>query len=170
MALWLEDDSGQYVETLFVTHSVGHEGLGNGYLKFLGITLREVPGSLPVWAHRRNVRYGDSLYPPRKAPLPDAMTGATIKSAEFVKSFPLSSDLVQMLSPQSWHCLLEINVSRDGVPSMVYRATVDSGKAGRTSFVFAGYGEEKGRDGEFHDPGAVETSLSEILRSATLVH
>ena len=170
MALWLEDEDGNYVETLYVTSSVGREGLGNGYMKIFGITFQESPGSLPVWAHRRNVNYGDSYYPPKKEPLPDAMTGATIKSSEFMKSFSLSNDVVQMLGEQAWYCLLEINVSRDGVPSMVFRATVDSKEPGKTSFVFVGYGEKEGRDGEFHDPVDLDLSRLEILQLATLDH
>lgn len=170
LALWLEDESGNYVDTLYVTSSVGREGLGNGYMKILGITFREAPGSLPVWAHKRDVTYGDSYYPTKKEPLPDSMTSATIKADEFMKSFSLSGDVVQMLGEQAWHCLLEINVSRDGVPSMVFRATVDPEESGKTSFVFAGYGEEKGRDGEFHDHDDVDLSRLEILQFATLDH
>lgn len=170
MALWIEDDDGNYVETLYVTSSVGREGLGNGYMKIFGITFQESPGSLPVWAHRRNVIYGDSYYPPKKKPLPDAMTGATIKASEFMKSFTLSNDVVQMLGDQAWHCLLEINVSRDGVPSMVYRATVDPEESGKMSFQFVGYGEKKGRDGGFHDPVDLDLSRLDILQFATLEH
>ena len=168
LALWLEDKDGNYVDTLYVTSSIGREGLGNGYMKIFGITFREAPGSLPVWAHSRNVTYGDSYYPTKKQHLPDAMTSATIKTSEFMKKFRLSSEVVRMLGEQAWHCLLEINVSRDDTPSMVFRATVDPDSPGKVPFVFAGYGEEKGRDGEFHDHNEADQSRLGILQFATL--
>ncbi len=168
LALWLEDENGNYVDTLYVTSSVGLEGLGNGYMKIFGITIREAPGSLPVWAHSRNVTYGDSYYPTKKQPLPDAMTSATIKASEFMKSFNLSNDVVRMPEEQTWHCLLEINVSRDDTPSMVYRATVTPDGPGKVPFVFAGYGEENGRDGKFHEHKETDQSRLDILQFATL--
>ena len=168
LALWLEDENGKYVDTLYVTSSVGREGLGNGYMKIFGITIREAPGSLPVWAHSRNVTYGDSYYPTKKQPLPDAMTSATIKASEFMKSFNLSNDVAQILGEQAWNCLLEINVSRDDTPSMVFRATVTPDGPGIAPFVFAGYGEENGRDGKFHEHKEADQSRLEILQFATL--
>ncbi len=62
IAVWLETADGQYVDTLMVTRLVGTFGLGNrpghfyrgsGHLFPYG--RREM--TLPVWAHRRNVRY-----------------------------------------------------------------------------------------------------------------
>ena len=62
IAVWLEDAQGRFVDTLMVTKLTGTFGLGNrpgrpdfggGYLWPYG--RREMV--LPVWAHRRNVRY-----------------------------------------------------------------------------------------------------------------
>ena len=62
IAVWLEDDTGQFLNTLMVTRLVGSFGLGNrpgrpdfggGYLWPYG--RREQ--TLPVWAHRRGVTY-----------------------------------------------------------------------------------------------------------------
>lgn len=62
IAVWLEDESGAFVDTLMVTKLVGTFGLGNrpGRADFGGGFLwpygrREM--SLPVWAHRRNVEH-----------------------------------------------------------------------------------------------------------------
>lgn len=62
MAIWLEDASGQFVDTIMVTRLIGTFGLGNrpGRPDFGGGHLwpygrREQ--SLPVWAHRRGVTY-----------------------------------------------------------------------------------------------------------------
>lgn len=62
IAVWIEDEGGNYVDTLMVTRLVGTFGLGNrpgradfghGYLWPYG--RREM--ALPVWAHHRGVRY-----------------------------------------------------------------------------------------------------------------
>lgn len=62
IAVWLETEAGQFVDTLMVTRVVGTFGLGNrpgradfggGYLWPYG--RRE--NTLPVWAHRRGVTY-----------------------------------------------------------------------------------------------------------------
>lgn len=62
IAVWLEDESGAFVDTLMVTRLVGTFGLGNrpGRRDFLGGVLwpygrREM--ALPIWAHRRGTRY-----------------------------------------------------------------------------------------------------------------
>ncbi|MBK8014641.1 MAG: hypothetical protein IPK13_25230 [Deltaproteobacteria bacterium] len=62
IAVWLEDESGHFIDTLMITRSVGTFGLGNrpgrpdfpsGFRWPYG--RREM--TLPVWAHRRGVRY-----------------------------------------------------------------------------------------------------------------
>jgi hypothetical protein len=62
VAIWLEDAQGNFVDTLMVTRLTGTFGLGNrpgradfpgGYLWPYGAR----PMVLPVWAHRRGVRY-----------------------------------------------------------------------------------------------------------------
>ncbi|MCK6549900.1 hypothetical protein L6R52_28950 [Myxococcota bacterium] len=62
IAVWLEDESGDFVDTLMVTKLVGTFGLGNrpGRADFGGGFLwpygrREM--ALPVWAHRRDVEH-----------------------------------------------------------------------------------------------------------------
>jgi hypothetical protein len=149
MAIWLENPQRAYAQTLYVTADVGREGLGNGFWRLLGLTLREAPESLPVWAHRRGVRYGESYYPPKEQPLPDAVTGATIKQASILKGFDLEDAVSQHMDTSPWHCLLELNVSRDGIPSMVFQALATPNE-GPAPFRFLGYGDQNGRDGTLH--------------------
>jgi hypothetical protein len=157
MALWLEDPQGGYAQTLYVTADVGREGLGNGFWRLFGLTLREAPESLPVWAHRRGVRYGNSYYPPKEEPLPDAVTGATIKQPGILKGFDLEDAVSRRIDASPWNCLLELNVSRDGIPSMVFQAA-PTANGGAAPFRFLGYGDQNGRDGTLHggdaSPGA----------------
>lgn len=63
MAVWIEDENGRYVDTLFVTRTTGTLGLanrpGNGRFKSgfrFPYGRREMV--LPVWAHKRDHRYG----------------------------------------------------------------------------------------------------------------
>lgn len=158
MAVWLEDSQGHYKQSLYVTDDVGRKGLGNGFWRVFGLTLREVPESLPVWAHRRGVLYGKSYYPPKEKPLPDTITGATIKQPSISRTFDLNITAEQNMGEESWRCLLELNVSRDGIPSMVFQAntTIDSGPE---RFRFMGFGDQQGRNGELHTGDASPTAF-----------
>lgn len=62
IAIWIEDDAGNFVDTVMVTRLIGTFGLGNrpgradfGGGHFFPYGRRE--HALPVWAHRRNVKY-----------------------------------------------------------------------------------------------------------------
>ncbi len=163
MALWLEAPPGNYAQTLYVTADVGRKGLGNGFWRLFGFTLREVPESLPVWAHRRGVRYGKSYYPPKEKPLPDAVSGATIKQRVIARTFELDEAAAARLGAEPWRCLLEINVSRDGIPSIVFQATAPP-NGSPAPFRFLGFGDMKGRDGDLHEGDAVP---AEFVQGAT---
>ena len=85
MAIWLTDEQGVFVDTVYVTRKVAKKGLGNrrGGLddKWGGARL----SALPVWAYSRGIDYGnENFYPPKNKPLPDAITSATPKAGEFV--------------------------------------------------------------------------------------
>lgn len=63
IAVWIEDDTGKYVDTIYVTRLTGTLGLanrpGNGFFKSdfrFPYGRREMV--LPVWAHKRDKRYG----------------------------------------------------------------------------------------------------------------
>ena len=147
MAIWVEDTQGRYIETLFVTHCTGKEGLGNDYLSFFGFNLRSAPAVLPVWAHKRNVRYGESFYPSRKEPLPDGMTGATVKTSEFNLSFPLPQEIVDK-AKDDLVCRVELNVVRDGFPSLNFSGTLATDEDNTQALALIGFGDDKGRNGD----------------------
>lgn len=84
-AIWLEDVDGNFVQTLYVTQSVGtgiYPYKPSGKLKWEkgpGEGIR--PASLPYWFHKRNVNQPEKASLPSSAsPVPDAYTGATPKS------------------------------------------------------------------------------------------
>jgi len=161
LALWLETPEGEFLDTVYVTGKVGKQGLGNGYMKVGRLTVREAPDSLPVWAHARGVRYGESYYPPKDHPLPDAITGATPKAKEFTRTFALLPELRQKLHGAQVVCAAELNVSRLGGASLIFKGTLDLAKAEPVPLLFVGTGDPKGATGKItpdtkgrHRPGA----------------
>src|SRR4030042_950873 len=78
--LWAEDMNGTFLQTLFITVSIGkgvfEHGDPSGGKWMPGEIPR--PAALPYWAHRRGIQGDDGLYiPSPKNPIPDAYTGAT---------------------------------------------------------------------------------------------
>ena len=78
MAVWIEDTSGKYIETLFVAESIGKGVFAHGKEsggKWQQGPLRR-PAALPYWSHKRGIREDDGYYiPTPDNPLPDAITG-----------------------------------------------------------------------------------------------
>ena len=109
-AIWLADETGKYIQTLYVSESVGHgifvrTNRKSG--KWLGGEIQR-PATLPYWAHQRNVKnqYGTFL-PTPKQPIADAYTGATPSN-----SFILKAKTEQPLSGK-YKIMLEVNQSWD---------------------------------------------------------
>lgn len=81
-AIWLEDTSGNYISTVFVTYKIATEGWINNN----GNRRKE---ALPYWCHQRGVVYEDGLLlPTKKHPLTDGITGATPKADKTIKITP----------------------------------------------------------------------------------
>ncbi len=153
MALWIEDSTGNFVQSLMVTHSTAKGEFIGGRTKenyrsfdsgkgeeIFSDQLRRVD-ALPYWSHARGIRAPDGLYTPLPSdPLPDAITGAT----------PSGSFLIESSYPElsKFKLLLEVNVAFDdnrffseydypddslyhsgtgllGQPSVVYEVDID---------------------------------------------
>lgn len=150
MAVWVENENGDYLSTLFVSKATAKGLFFGGRNKTNFKTFDEAKSTsasyrrvnaLPVWSHSRNVKYEDGmLIPTRSTPLPDAITGETITD-----SFMLNSSL-EVYS--RFVIKVEINVAFDdneyyseydfpddevfhngtgqlGQPSIVFEAIVD---------------------------------------------
>jgi len=73
-AVWIEDESGNYLSTVFVTYKIASESWKSNN----GNRRKE---SLPHWCHQRGVIYPDGLLLPTKEdPLIDGVTGASPKT------------------------------------------------------------------------------------------
>lgn len=109
-AIWLADDKGRYLETLYVSESIAKgvfpkASRKNGFWESGEI---QRPAALPYWAHQRNIlnEYGTYNPTPRK-PLLDGVTGATPDA-----SFVLNLRSKKVLSG-SYTLYFEVNQSWD---------------------------------------------------------
>lgn len=105
---WVEDLSGKYIETLYVTNYLAtgifkHSKLAEGQPHSKRGPAKR-PSSLPYWLHKRNIRVDGITYlPTPEKPIPDAITGATPKN-NFILETVIKSQL-----PQKFRILFEIN-------------------------------------------------------------
>ncbi len=110
MAVWIEDSSGKYIQSLFVPASVAKGIFKYGRQeqnKWVEASKR-APQTLPYWAHKRAIIASDGLYmPDPENPVADAYSGATP-----VKSFILNSRSDNQL-PVVFRVLLEVNQNWD---------------------------------------------------------
>ena len=190
VAIWVEDTSGNYLETLYVTKATAKGiflgGRTKDNYKELDTNTENEDDSyrrvnaLPVWSHKRGVIYSDGLYVPTfDDPIPDGITGAT----------PLSNFKVNTSVDYSQPIVikLEINVAFDdneyyseydfaddevfhngtgqlGQPSLIYSAIVDTTDQ-KSHYVMdiEGHGHHSGQDGEvFTDLSKLTTALQVV--------
>jgi len=177
-AIWIEDESGNYIQTLYVARSVA-----TGVFKFGSqeknrwiTTSKRAPQSLPYWAHKRGIKASDGLYvPDDQTSVPDAYTGATP-----ITGFVLSSRADEAL-PEKFRVMLEINQNWDWneywtnnkypddenykkscQPALVYAVDVDRGMLQESYLMKAiGHSHYSGKTGElFTDLGTLTTALN----------
>lgn len=178
LAIWLTDQKGNFVDTVFVTRKTGQKGLGNrgGELddRWGGSRL----SVLPVWAHQRGIDYSNgNFYPPKAKPLADAISSATPKAGDFVRPWQPQKSLATGI----YHYFVEVNRSFDdneyhdyswyrGQPSVVWQGTLAIGpKKSAGSAKIIGHGHVAGSDGSINpDVSTLTTALKLIQKvSAT---
>ena len=124
LAVWLEDESGQVVRTVFVTYRTGAgDWLGKD----------TCPISLPCWVSRYNAETNTCGPPTFQKPAADAVTGAT----------PKESLTARTLVPAgtTWRYFVEVNVSgdfNDAFPPLLPDGQEDKAGNGQPSVVYAG--------------------------------
>lgn len=189
MAIWIETEKGDYVETLFVSKATA-KGLffgGRSKVNFKSFDgnksssgdYRRV-NALPVWSHKRGVKYADGFYvPPSNDPLPDAITGETL-----VDNFKLKTSTIPL---EKFQVKVEINVAFDdneyysefdfpdddtfhngtgqlGQPSIVFNTSVDM-MDGKDYYLMEliGHGHHSGQDGTIYTNLSTLTTAKHIL-------
>ncbi|MEI6092002.1 MAG: hypothetical protein WCR42_16240 [bacterium] len=109
-AIWLADEKGNYIQTLYVSESIGKGVFHRANRKTGQWKAGEIqrPATLPYWAHQRAMKneYG-SYMPTPKQPVADAYTGAT-PSASFVLHTKTDKPLIG-----KYKIMLELNQSWD---------------------------------------------------------
>lgn len=180
--LWAEDTEGNYIQTLFITESIGtgifqYGDPSSGQWK-PGEIRR--PGALPYWAHKRNIPAEDGLLiPSPDHPVPDAYTGATpTRNFEVITRFDESP-------PQNFFILFEINQTWDWneywtnnkypeddeyktscQPALVYMAEIDLNNLKEEYELKAtGHSHHSGKTGELFTDLSTMTTALEIART-----
>jgi hypothetical protein len=184
-AIWIEDTSGNYIQTLYVAESIakGYFDYGESDKgKWKPGPIRR-PAALPYWAHKRGVKT-DSLYvPSQEHPMPDAVTGATPDN-----NFVLHTKTKKLANPV-FKVFFEINQSWDwnaywtnnkyldnqeyktsSQPALVYSATVNATAKQKTFPLHViGHSHYSGATGELFTDISTLTTALEIVDSVVVV-
>lgn len=189
MAVWIEDEQGNYVETLFISKATARGFFFGGRSKDDFKTFdkqKDASGdfrrvnALPVWSHKRGVKYADDLYvPPSNNPLPDAITGATI-----IDNFQLLSSIKEL---SKFELKIEINVAFDdneyyseydfpddeifhngtgqlGQPSIIFSTTIDMNDNKNYYLMeLIGHGHYSGQNGSINSDLSTLTTAIQIV-------
>jgi len=184
MAIWLTDEQGRFVNTVYVTRKTAQKGLGNRKGKLDDKSWLGTKGArlsvLPVWAYARGVDYGNgNPYPPKNRSLPDAITSATPKAGEFIRTWKPEKPL----SPGTYFYFVEINKSFDqnkhhdyshyrGQPSVVWKGSLTVGKnASKSNGVIVGHGSANGENGRIDsDMSTITTAQKDIKKIEVVFH
>ncbi len=184
-AIWLADENGKYIQTLYVSESIGHgifirANRSSG--KWMGGEIQR-PAALPYWAHQRAIlnEYGTYLPTPKK-PVPDAYTGATPSS-----SFVLNAKTENVLQGK-YKIMLEVNQSWDwneswtnnkyptdkeyktsSQPALVYMVDIDTDKGSVEYQMKAiGHSHYAGADGSLTTNLSTITTALKIAKRITV--
>jgi len=110
LAIWVETPDGKFIQTLYVSESIGkgvfqHGDASRGFWMAGEI---QRPAALPYWSHKRGIKNEQGYYlPTPTSPIPDAYTGPTPG-----QSFILHTKLNE-LSLNRFKVLFEINQTWD---------------------------------------------------------
>lgn len=181
MAIWIESEKGEYIQTLYVAESIGqgifqHGDASSG--KWLPSAIRR-PAALPVWSYSRGVAEEDGLFiPTPENAIADAYTGATPS-----KSFKLNTRLNENKLTK-FIVMFEINQTWDWneywtnnkypddalyktscQPSLIYSTLVDlNDEQKEYKMELIGRGHHSGKDGDIYTDLETMTTALNITR------
>jgi len=178
MAIWIEDTTGQFIQTLYVAKSIGKGTFDHGKVesgKWKPGPVRR-PAALPYWSHQRGIQASDGLYTPApENPVIDAYTGPT-PQGDFLLKTQTNKDL-----NKPFRLLFEINQAWDwndywttnkypedqdyktsGQPSVIYSVVINPDQPKNEYKLKAiGHGHYSGDTGElFRDLSNISSALS----------
>ncbi len=182
LAIWIEDTSGNYIQTLYVAESIAKGVFGHGDKstgKWLPGPIRR-PAALPYWSHSRGVKESDGLFiPTQETAIPDAYTGAT-PQAHFVLLTRADKEL-----PNAFYILFEINQSWDWndfwtnskypddedykascQPALIYKTLITENENNSLrKLELVGHSHYNGKKGEMYTDLSTITTAREITES-----
>jgi hypothetical protein len=177
LAIWIEDMSGNFIQTIYVAQSIAKGVFVYGQVKDNGWEKesKRRPAALPYWSHKYGFRAGDGLFlPTPENPVADAYTGAT-PTSDFILKSKSDNEL-----PQKFKILFEINQSWDwneywtnnkfpedneyktsAQPALVYAADIDLSTNQKEYLLKPiGHSHYSGKTGElFTDLSTLTTAL-----------
>lgn len=185
-AVWLADSTGNYIQTLYVSESIG-----KGVFKHAKQSKRkweageiQRPAALPYWAHKRNIlnKLGTFLPTPDE-PIVDAHTGAT----------PQSSFILELFTDKKlngkYQIYLELNQSWDwneywtnnkfpddkeyktsSQPALIYSANIDTNNKNKEiELKPVGRSSYSGADGKLYTDLKTITTALKIAKKITII-
>ncbi len=186
MAAWIEDMQGNFVQTLYVSESIGkgifkHGDASTG--KWMPGELRR-PAALPVWSHRRGIQAEDGLFvPDTRNPVPDALTGPTPPQSFVLTSRLETNEMRQFLvffeinQTWDWNEFWTNNKYPDNEeyktsaqPALVYKAIInlDSGKK-EYPMTLIGHSHYAGEDGIVYEDISTFTTALNIAKEIKII-
>jgi hypothetical protein len=184
-AIWLADERGKYLETLYVSETIG-KGVFPRANRATGHWLAgeiQRPAALPFWAHQRNAINEFGTYNPTpRHPVVDGLTGAT-PPASFVMKVKTSKPL-----QGKYQVMLELNQSWDwneywyndrfptdkeyktsSQPALVYSVLINVPSNGAVyEMKPVGHSHYSGADGNLNTDLSTLTTALKIARSITV--
>ena len=166
LAVWLEDEQGRYIKTLYVTQKASG-------ISWIFAPKEGRPESLPVWYHaskHASKKTAASSSSDKKEI--DAVTSATPKGGLVIN---------QKIDDASCVIKVEVNASFDynstwtkknsgvnGQPSLVYQALLPAGQKDEFALELAGSGSVNGSSGDvYKNVGGIDSAKT-IVRAATV--
>lgn len=184
-AIWLADENGRYIQTLYVSESIG-KGVFKRSSRTSGKWLPgeiQRPAALPYWVHQRNEKNEKGgLLPTPLNPVVDAYTGATPQASFFVNvktEKPLNGNYKIMFElnqswdwNESWYNARfpdDKEYKTSSQPALVYVADISSAKTGvEIPLKPIGHSHYSGQNGSLTtDLSTISTALK-IAKSITV--
>jgi hypothetical protein len=184
-AIWLADENGKYIQTLYVSQSIGKGVFLRGSRKTGQWMPGEIqrPASLPYWVFQRNVtNEKGGLLPTPTRPVVDAYTGATPKNSfilEVKTEKPLNGKYKVMFElNQSWdwnEFWFNAKYPNDkeyktsSQPALVYSADIDSKNTNADIVMQAiGHSHYSGADGSLNKNISTISTAKQISKKISI--
>lgn len=167
IAVWSEDQKGNYVETLYVTYKFAKQDWHGASDQKENETFRIE--SIPYWMHKY-------ISSGKKSPTKNTPLADTITTASPDKDFILKTKLNSVKN--KINILVELNNSYDnndnykemqGQPSVVYSSTVNINEPGKYKMKLLGFSDVSGKSGKLIKNIKKVTSAYYIIEKAYII-